>query len=84
MADQYGEAGKGWLERYEKERDAEPGRRGLYTTIKDDHQHLWPSEEPCDCTLGGQGWERIAMRVTFSQRRAAAIRGTSAQREAGG
>jgi hypothetical protein len=47
----------------QEEADARPDRRGLYTTIKRDHEHPFTTEEPCECRDGE--WEKFAMRVRF-------------------
>jgi hypothetical protein len=53
----------------QEESDARPERRGLYTTIKRDHDYPYTTEEPCKCR--GGDWEKTgAMRVTFPQAQA--------------
>jgi hypothetical protein len=49
----------------QEEADARPDRRGIYTTVKDDHEHPFHTEEPCNCQRGD--WESYAMRVTYPE-----------------
>lgn len=51
-----------WQAKY----DSKDYRRSLYTNTKPDHPLHPLTDGPCDCEIGGSGWERgEAMRVRW-------------------